>query len=82
MGGVEFAWIGQRHGYHRALGLAKVLGTAMEMTLGYRLGTVDAVAHLNGVEIYLHNPLLGPEYLYEECEIHLKAFTHPTAPWP
>src|SRR5574344_7858 len=82
MGGVEFAGIGQRHGNHSALGLAKVLGTAMEMPLGYCLGTVYAVAHLDGVEINLHYPLLAPHHFDEGSEIYLKTLSHPCATRP
>ncbi len=81
-GGAETAGIGERGGYQGALGTGQFLGRAAEMTLGNSVGPIDAVAHLYGVEIDLHDALLAPHYLYETGEIGFKTLSHPRAPRP
>ena len=52
------------------------------MFLRHGLGTIDTVTHLDGVQIHLHDTLLGP-HQFDQCrEIHLKPFSHPRASWP
>ena len=82
MGGIKLARVGKRHGYHGALRLAELLGAAMEMTLCHCFGTIYAIAHLDGVEIHLHNPLLAPHHFDEGGEIYLEALSHPCATGP
>ena len=78
----ELAGIGQGGGNEGTLTTSEVFGILMEVLLGNGLGPIDAIAHLDGVEIDLHDALLGPEE-FDECgEIDFKAFTHPTAAWP
>ncbi len=43
---------------------------------------IDAVAHLDAVEVDLHDALLAPYILDEHCEIGLKALAHPAVSRP
>ena len=52
------------------------------MLLCHRLGTVDAIPHLNGVEVDLHDALLRPQQFDEHGEVSLKTFPHPRATRP
>ena len=61
---------------------SEVFGILAEVLLSNSLGTIDAIAHLDGVEIDLHDALLGPEEFDEGGEIDLKALAHPAAAWP
>ena len=82
IGRTELAGVGQRGGNKGTLAAGEVFGILVEVLLGYGLGPIDAVAHLDGVEIDLHDALLGPEE-FDECgEIDLKALAHPAATWP
>ena len=78
----ELTGIGQRGGNESTLTASEVFGILMEMLLGNSLGAIDAIAHLDGVEIDLHDALLGPEEFDECSEIDLKTLAHPTAAWP
>ena len=78
----ELAGIGQRSGNEGTLAASEVFSILVEMLLSNGLGPIDAFAHLDGVEIDLHDALLGPEE-FDDCgEIDLKALTHPAAAWP
>ena len=61
--------VGERGGYQCAVGAREVVGVDAEVLLGHGLHAVDAVAHLDGVEIDLHDALLAPKRLDEESAV-------------
>ena len=77
-----FAGIRQCGGNEGTLALGQLGARQAEMPLGYGLGTIDAIAHLDGVEVDFHDALLAPHQFDECCEIGLKPFAHPSAAWP
>lgn len=74
--------VGERGGYQCAVGAREVVGVDAEVLLGHGLHAVDAVAHLDGVEIDLHDALLAPKSLDEESEVGLQALAQPRAALP
>ena len=54
----------------------------MEMPFSNSVGTIDAIAHLDGVEIDLHDALLRPKQLDKESKISLKALAQPRTAGP
>ena len=74
--------IGQRGGNQRTLTGGEVLGGKAEMRFGYCRDPVNALAHLDRVEIHLHDALLRPEQFDERGEVDLEALARPAAPWP
>ena len=58
---------------------SQFLGGGVEVVLGGAFGTINAFAHLNHVEVNLHNALFRPESLNQEGEIGFHAFAHPRA---
>ena len=82
LGRIETAGIGQRSGNEGTLLTGKLRGAGVEMPFGHRIGTIDAVAHLDGVEIDLHDALLRPEEFYQHREINLETFAQPRTARP
>ena len=72
-----FERIGQGGGDEGTVGARQGDGSAAEVLLGDCLGTIDAVAHLDAVEIDLHDALLAPYQFDEYGEIDLEALTNP-----
>ena len=52
------------------------------MISGDRLCPVNAVAHLYGVEVDLHDSLFTPEEFNEEREVCLQSLSHPRSSRP
>ena len=48
-----------------------------EMFKSYSLSAIDAVTHLDGVEVDFHDAVFRPERLDKNREIDLEAFTCP-----
>ena len=46
------------------------------------LYAIDAVAHLNGIQIHFHDALLAPDVLDEEGEVGLQTLAHPAVARP
>lgn len=51
------------------------------MGFGYRLHSVDAVSHLNRIEIDFHNPFFAPYPFDQQGEIDFYAFSYITFRW-
>lgn len=60
----------------------ELVGIFIKIESCHGFHTIDAVAHLHGVEIHFHDPLLAPNKFYQHREICLKTFPHPTVTWP
>lgn len=73
----EMAWIGESGCDERTVGPCQLRCGTVEMLFRHGLDAIDAVAHLNGVQVNLHNTLLGPEKLDEEREISFQALADP-----
>ena len=67
----------QRCGYHGATFAREFTCRAMKIFLCHSFGTIDAIAHLDAIEIHLHDTLLRPKKFDEHGEIDLKTFAHP-----
>ena len=80
--GVKLTWVRQGGSYQGALTTEEVLRLLVEMILSHSIHAIDAVAHLDTVEIHLHDTLLAPHHLNEEGEIHLKSLASPGATRP
>ena len=78
----ELPGIGQRSGNQSTFTPAEILGILAEMFLGNGLSPIDTIAHLDRIEIYLHDVFLGPQKLDKHGEICLKTLTHPRTAWP
>ena len=74
--------VGQRRRYEGALAPGEVFRRRAEVPLGHGRRPVDAVAHLDGVEVDLHYALLAPHQLDEGGEVSLQPFPHPCAARP
>ena len=74
---VEAYRIGQCCRYQRALSGRELGCCGLEFVLGGGLCTVDAFPHLDGVEVDLHYPLLGPEELYQYGEVNFQPLAYP-----
>ena len=81
-GGIEPAGIGERGGDEGTLRARQVPGLTVEVPLGHGIGSIDAITHLNGVEIDLHDALLAPEEFNKYGEIGLEAFANPRTARP
>ena len=77
-GGVHAEGVGESDGYHGTLVACEVFGVTSEVFLRHGLCSVDAIAHLYGVEIDLHDAMLVPEELYEDCEVGFHALAGPS----
>jgi len=64
-------------GDQSSLGTAHLLAGFPIISLGSSLGTVDAIAHFNDVQVNLQDALLTPQQLDEHCKISFKSFTDP-----
>ena len=82
IGRVKLQRIGQSGGNQCRVALRELTGVFVEILVGAGLHTIDAIAHLYGVEIHLHDALFTPYFLYKESEIGLKAFPYPAVPLP
>ena len=82
MGGVETAGIGQRGSDECTLRTGELGCCGVEMILGYGIGTIYPLAHLDGVEIDLDDALLGPKQFDEGGEIDFEALAHPRSARP
>lgn len=80
--GIEATGIGQRNGYEGALAAGEFGSRSTEMVFGHCVGTIDAVAHLDAVQVDLHDALLAPQEFDEAGEIHLEALAYPGAAGP
>lgn len=80
--GVEAAGIGQRNGYEGALAAGEFGSRSTEMVLCNSVGTIDAVAHLDAVQVDFHDALLAPQEFDEAGEIDLEALAHPGTAGP
>ena len=52
------------------------------MLFRYSLSTIDAITHLNGVQINFHDALFRPQQFDKGSEIDLEAFTYPATTRP
>ena len=77
MGAVAVQGIGQRDGDIGALVFGQAVGGGVEIDVCHGVGTIDALAHLDGVEIDLHDAFLAPDFLNQKGEISLQALTQP-----
>lgn len=73
----ELAWIWKSGGYQSALSLRQMERIGVEMFLCYGIGTVDAITHLDRVQIDFHDTLLRPHELNQRGEIDLEALPDP-----
>lgn len=74
---VKFYGVGQRGRNKGTLALGERQGIGIEMVLRHGLSAIDAIAHLDGVQIHFHYAFLAPKSLYQECEIRLQPFPKP-----
>lgn len=82
MGAVSLYRIGQRGSNKGTTIGIEVTGMTAEMFERYGFCTIDAVAHLDGVEIDFHDAMFGPEGLDEDGEIGFECFACPRGSWP
>ena len=73
----ETAGIGQGGGYQGTVATRKLGGTATKVVLSHGRRAVEVVAHLNAVQVHLHDALLAPNVLNEKGEIGLETLAHP-----
>lgn len=73
IGRIEATGIGQRHRNQGALGLGELRGLRVEVPLSDSIGAIDAVTHLDGIQIDFHDALFRPEDFYQRREIDFKA---------
>lgn len=79
---VTLQGIGKRDGDVGALFAGQFVGRGAEVDARHGVGTIDALPHLDGIEIDLHDALLAPNGLYQEGEIGLEALAQPAAVLP
>ena len=77
MSGIALQGVGERDGYQGALPAGEIFGRLVKPLSGHCFGSVDAGAHLYGVEVDLQDALFGPKELYQHCKICFEAFTYP-----
>ena len=82
VGRIETTWIRQCDGNQCALCLGELASSSAEMPLSYSINTIDAIAHLNAVEIDFHDALFAPYQFDKYGEIDLEALTYPRATRP
>ena len=75
--GTVFKRIGKCGGDEGAVGAAALLGRQAFLLLGYGVGSVDAVSHLDGVKVDFHDAFLAPAQFNKDGEIGLESFAHP-----
>jgi len=77
MAAIELDGIGQRCcNESTAIGI-EVAGMTAEVFERHCLGAIDAVTHLDGVEIHFHDAMFRPESLDEDGEICLESLACP-----
>ena len=74
--------IGQGGRYEGTVGTGESGSRTGKMLLSYSFGPIDAIPHLNGIQIYLHDAMLVPQEFYQDGEIRFKTLAHPGALWP
>ena len=72
----------ERGGDERAVAARELRRFAVEMLLRHGFHAIDAVAHLDAVEIDFHDALFRPEQLDQYGEIGLEALAHPRTRGP
>ena len=60
-----------------AVGAGELTGGSAEVLPCHGVDAVDAVAHLDGVEVYFHDAVLAPDEFDEDGEIGFEAFAEP-----
>ena len=78
----ELTGIGKCGGYQGTVRTRQFRRLTAKMLFGNSLYTIDTVAHLDAVEIDLHDALLAPNELYQYREIGFKTLAHPRTPRP
>lgn len=82
MGRIAFQRRREADGYEGALPFGEPARSAVKVVLGGGFDTVDAGAHLNGVEVDFQNTLLGPHEFNQDGEIGFESFADPAAAGP
>ena len=77
MSAVTLQGVGQRHGNVGTLVLSELVGCGIEVDACDRIGAIDALAHLDGIEIDLHDAFLAPNAFNQEREIGFQALAQP-----
>ena len=74
----ELQWVGQCGSDESAVGARQGDCPSSEMLLGNCFGAINAVPHLDAVEIDFHDALFAPKELDEDGEIRLQSLAKPT----
>ncbi len=80
--GIEAEGVGQCGGNERTLRTGEVGSSSREVLVGNSLYPIDAVAHLYGVQVDLHDALLAPHHFYKKGEIGFQSLAQPRASRP
>ena len=74
---VALQGVGQRHGDVSTLGTRQPVGRSIEVETRHGISAVNPAPHLDGIEINFHDALFAPDFLNQESEISLQAFSQP-----